>query len=575
MPTDNDSRDKFAALSKKLDKIEIVATHILATQPNNSDALNGLGLVKFQKENFEDAIALFEKARVIDPDRDDFIDNLIDALEASARKLVYLGKFSASIKLLRQAVEIRPDDKILSCRMAFVLCLEDRHKEGLVIVNKVLETNLKSATAHDVRGLALIGLGMIDDALVSFGEALDCDPSCASAYSNSGIAYRAKGEPKTAIKYFTEAIRLDSKNALFYNNLGVSLLDNNDLPQAEVALNKALSIEPDYAEAHFNLSRVLLMAENFRMGWHHNEWRWRCHNFPSKWRFFPQPTWQGQNIKNKKILVWSEQGIGDEIMFANTLPELVNNSAQVMIECSNRLVPIFSRSFNNVLVFARQDPPNLEIQSINPDFQIPIGSICNFYRKTAGNFPSGRNGYLESDPVLTAEIKARYASLGEGMKVGISWRSGNPIVGHERSIPLIFWDEIFALEGCQFVNLQYGEVDEDLLGVVSRTGVSVYKDDAVDSLNSAEDWFAQISALDFVISVDNSTIQVSGSLGIPTWLLLSKVPEWRFGLERQDNLWHPSIRVFRQQEKGEWEPLMKELAINFSAYLGKATSLPN
>jgi len=202
------------------------------------------------------------------------------------------------------------------------------------------------------------------------------------------------------------------------------------------------------------------------MGWHHNEWRWLCHDFPSTRRTFPQPIWEGQNLKTKKILVWSEQGIGDEIMFANTLPELTKNSVKVLIECSERLVPIFKRSFDNVSVFARHNPPNLKIKSMQPDFQIPISSICKFYRNTVEDFPSTINGYLKSDPDLTAEIKARYANLGDGMKVGVSWRSGNPTVGHERSIPLTFWDEVFSLTGCHFINLQYGEVDEDLAGVL-------------------------------------------------------------------------------------------------------------
>ncbi|MBT5941860.1 MAG: hypothetical protein HOG95_18175, partial [Rhodospirillaceae bacterium] len=277
--------------------------------------------------------------------------------------------------------------------------------------------------------------------------------------------------------------------------------------------------------------------------------------------------WQGEDLADKTILVWSEQGVGDEIMFANTLPELVQNAEKVIIECNDRLVPVFERSFDSVTAVARQEPPDSKIENAAADFQIPIGSICKFYRKSVEEFPSDRAGYLTADSDLTAEIKARYAALGDGMKVGISWRSGNPIVGHQRSIPLEFWDEILSSDGCQFVNLQYGDVDEDLAGVLERTGVQVFKDDAVDPLTSAEEWFAQIQALDHVISVDNSTIQVSGSLGIPTWTLLSEVPEWRFGLKRLDHLWHPSIRVFRQQKKGSWDLLMGEVAFTFAALL--------
>jgi len=455
----------------------------------------------------------------------------------------------------------------LTCRMSFVLSLAKRHGEALAAAGRAISRSPNAAEAHDVYGLALLGLGQIDHAIKSFRTALDYDLRYAPAYSNLGMAYRAQGEPRDAVSCFDEAIRLDDSNTQAYNNLGISLLDMNELTQAEAALRNALAIEPDHAEAHYNLSRVLLMMEDFETGWKQNEWRWLCQDFPSTWREFPQAMWQGEDLSDKKILIWSEQGIGDEIMFANTLPDIVKTGAGIIIECNARLVPIFERSFEGVTAVARQEPPDSKIVNAATDFQIPIGSICKFYRKSAEDFPTEHGGYLKADPSLTAEIKARYAALGDGLKVGISWRSGNPIVGHERSIPLDYWDELLSLEGCQFINLQYGEVAEDLAGVLERTGVSIFKDDAVDPLTSAEDWFAQIAALDHVISVDNSTIQVSGSIGVPTWTLLSEVPEWRFGLKRLDHLWHPSIRIFRQYKKGEWDLLMREVSFTFAALL--------
>lgn len=567
MVADIDSPDKHSVLAERLDEAESLARKILATQPENSDALNGLGLIHLQQERFEEAIELFEQAHALEPERGDFTENLIKAFEKSARTMAHAARFPAAIKTLERALVLRPGDVPLTCRMSFVLSLAKRHGEALAAADRALSKQSDSAQPHDVRGLALLGLGQIDHAITSFRAALDIDITYAPAYSNLGMAYRAQGLPREAVSCFDEAIRLDDRNTQAYNNLGIALLDMNDLTPAETALRKALAIEPDYAEAHFNLSRVLLMAEDFATGWKHNEWRWLCPDFPSTWREFPQKMWQGEDLTGKKILVWSEQGIGDEIMFANTLPDIVRESAGVIIECNERLVPIFERSFDSVTAVAREEPSNSLIENAETDFQIPAGSICKIFRKTLEDFPTDSGGYLKADPDLTTEIKARYAGLGEGLKVGISWRSGNPIVGEERSIPLELWDELLSSGGCHFINLQYGEVAEDLAGVLARTGVSIFKDDAVDPLTSAEDWFAQIAALDHVISVDNSTIQVAGSLGMPTWTLLSEVPEWRFGLQRLDHLWHPSIRIFRQHKKGDWDVLMKEITFTFAALL--------
>ncbi len=567
MIVDIDSPDKHNVLAERLAEAETLALKILATQPDNPDALNGLGLIQVQQERFDEAIELFEKAQAIDPDRGDFTENLVKAFEQSARTMAHAARYTAAIKTLERALSIRPGDVSLTCRMSFILSLAKRHGEALAVADHALSKNAESTEAHDVRGLALLGLKQIDHAIKSFRTALDYDLHYAPAYSNLGLAYRAQGEPRDAVSCFDEAIRLDDNNPEAYNNLGISLLDMNELAQAEAALRCALAIEPDYAEAHFNLSRVLLMAEDFEAGWKQNEWRWLCADFPSTWREFSHAMWQGEDLTDKKILIWSEQGIGDEIMFANTLPDIVRDSGGVIIECNERLVPIFERSFEGVTVVARQEPPEPKIENARADFQIPVGSICKFYRKAVEEFPTASGGYLKADPHLRAEAKSRYAALGDGLKVGISWRSGNPIVGAERSIPLEYWDELLSLEGCQFINLQYGDVTEDLAGVRERTGVTVFKDDAVDPLTSAEEWFGQVAALDHVISVDNSTIQVSGSLGTPTWTLLSEVPEWRFGLKRLDHLWHPSIRVFRQHRKGKWDLLMKEVAFIFAALL--------
>ena len=166
---------------------------------------------------------------------------------------------------------------------------------------------------------------------------------------------------------------------------------------------------------------------------------------------------------------------------------------------------------------------------------------------------------------MTIKTRARYSSLGDGIKVGISWKSGNPIVGHERSVPIDFWNGIFNVRGCHFISLQYGDISQDLERVFNATGIRIFRDNLVDPINNAEAWFSQVAALDHVISVDNSTIQVSGSLGIPTWTILSNVPEWRFGLDRSNHLWHPSVRVYRQKIRDEWGPVMKSIASDLSS----------
>ena len=129
------------------------------------------------------------------------------------------------------------------------------------------------------------------------------------------------------------------------------------------------------------------------------------------------------------------------------------------------------------------------------------------------------------------------------------------------------WGAILTQAPCRFISLQYGEVAEDISYVKERLGVEVHVDGDVNPLESAEDWFAQIAAMDMVISVDNSTIQVSGSQGVPTWTLLNYLPEWRFGMGSTGHDWHPSIRVYRQPVSGDWKSVFQNVSADFAIWL--------
>ena len=304
----------------------------------------------------------------------------------------------------------------------------------------------------------------------------------------------------------------------------------------------------------------MLMDGEFKDGWVEYDWRWQCAEFPSTHRHFSVPTWNGGDLSGKGLLVWSEQGVGDEIMFANPIPQVLETGARLVMECNPRFQPLFARSFPDATVIVRADPPDPAINEAGLDLQIPMASLCRYFRAGRDAFPETPGFYLLADDKKAAACRKRYDKLGEGLKIGISWRSGNQTVGHERSVPLDLWDGVLGQAGCQFINLQYGDVEADIGDVQERLGVSIHRDDSIDPLASMDDWAAQMAALDLVISVDNSTVQLSGALGITTWTMLSYVPEWRWLAKGTDSPWHPLMRVFRQPTRGCWDPVFKEVA---------------
>ena len=451
-----------------------------------------------------------------------------------------LGQVSEADALVRQIMAIQPgaiddDSPLGQAKSALVMALdslasEQIAREAFHEARKTLARAQELAPDDDEirRHLSVVVMGI-------------------------GNTQVAGGDFPAALDSFDEAISLDSGNAAAFNNLGLLLASQLNMTEAEAALRQAILIHPQYAEAHFNLSRVLLMQGKYAEGWQENEWRWDCPAFPSTWRDFPYPYWEEGSFAEQNVLVWSEQGIGDEIMFANVLPDVIAEADHVTIECNERLVPLYRRSFPTATVVARRDPADKTISQHHIDVQIPIASLCVRFRSSREAFESNSGQYLVADPKRTRELRARYDDLADGLLIGICWRSGNPIVGHERSAPLDYWEDLLKRPGCRFVSLQYGDVESEISAVQDRLGVTIHRDREVDPLASVEDWFAQVAAMDHVISIDNSTIQVSGSLGIPTWTLLSYSPEWRFGIGGSGHDWHPSMRVFRQPAPGDWD----------------------
>ncbi len=551
-------------VSKKISEAEQLACIILRAEPKNLDALKGLGLIKLRQRLFGEAINLFKEAFELSPNDEEIKIKLVSALESQAKQKAFTSQLPKSIELIKYALELYPLNPTLLCRMSLLLSISKNFTLALEFANKAFSLEKKSSEAHSMVGLALLGLQRLPEAEDKLLKSISINPDAASAHSNLSLLYRAQGEYDKALETIKKAALLDDQNPQILNNLGVLYLDCNYLEEAEKSLRRCLDNEPEYSEAHYNLGRVLLMAEKFTDGWEHSEWRWSCAEFPFGLRNTGITEWEGQSLKGKTILVWGEQGIGDEIMFASMIPELNSICGKLLIECDSRLKPIFKRSFDNITIIKRNDLSSELIKHWDPDYQISMGSLCKFLRKNTPDFQKNKVRYLKENPELKSQIHSRYSKLGPGLKIGISWLSGNQIIGPERSVPLKLWGKILSFKKCHFINLQYGDVSDEINWVSSRLGVKIYQDKTIDPKKNAEGWFAQIASLDQVISIDNSTIQVSGSLGVPTWILLSRKPEWRFGLNRSDHLWHSSARVYRQKELNNWGPVINEVANDLS-----------
>jgi hypothetical protein len=269
-------------------------------------------------------------------------------------------------------------------------------------------------------------------------------------------------------------------------------------------------------------------------------------------RTYPQTAWDGEKLESGRLLIWGEQGIGDEIVFAGLMPDVIGTGNRCVLDCDARLKPLFARSFPGVEIVSGYTPdarPDLEIAA-----HLPSGSLPRLFRATTEAFSATTSPYLMADPVEREPLRSSYY---DGCKlVGLAWYTSNKTAGRSRSIDFALLAPLFAHTGIRWVSLQYGDHDA-LEQETASTDIVV--DRTVDQFASIDRFAAQIAAMDLVITIDNSTAHLAGALGIPTWVLLPFAPDWRWQLNRDDTPWYPSMRLFRQTTAGDWQAVVRSV----------------
>jgi tetratricopeptide (TPR) repeat protein len=385
------------------------------------------------------------------------------------------------------------------------------------------------------------------DALASYDKAIALKPDYAEAHCIRGTVLKELKRYVDALASYDKAIALKPDYAEAYNDRGTALRDLKRLDEALVSCDKAITLKPDYAEAYLNKSLGLLCRGEFGEGWELYEWRWKIEKTTSKPLLTDKPAF---NLKDwKRVLVWAEQGVGDEIMFGSMISEFRHSCTQLIVQVDARLISLFSRSISNDVVFL---PRKSLIPQERYDQQISMGSLGRYLRNDEASFYKSRFGYLKADSGKTNEIK-KFLTIDNRRKFcGISWRSKNEKTGDSRSIKLNDFLEFVSMNDYSFVNLQYGETDAEIKQARAELGIDVINYDKVDNFNDLDGLACLIQACDVVVSVDNATVHLAGALGKDVRILLPRASEWRWQLDRDDSPWYASAKLYRQSDDGDW-----------------------
>ena len=549
----------------QLAQAERMCKQILRYNSQNAEAFHFLGIIACQTGKYPVAVDLIIHAIEIDPKH-------APCYYILANALLVQDKLLEAIEAYQQAIRIQPNHADAYNNLGTIFINQNRIDDAIEAYQQAIQIQPNQGEAYYNLGNALHRQEKLEEAIEAYQQAIRIQPNYADAYNNLGVVLIDHEKLEESVQIYQKTLEIQPNYADAYNNLGNALREQGKLEESIRIFQKAIYIQPNYAEAHNNLAMTLLLKGDFKNGWKQYEWRRQCDNFPFEKRDFPQPFWEGTDPKDKSILVWTEQGIGDEIMFSSILPDLLNRNANVIVESDTRMVSLFQRSFPKTRFIPRQNPPNSQLLNTTVDYQTPIGSLGKWFRTDKNSFILNRNTYLRACPKKTSEIRKKYQELAkEKILIGISWKSTGinqrqTYSKKKKSTLLEHWQPVLAQRNYCFINLQYGNVKQELNEFQKHNNLKIHQDEEIDSLSSLDDFAAQISALDLVISTSNTTVHLAGALGKQVWTLLPHIPDWRWTLEREDTLWYPKMRLFRQHRIGDWSDVFQQVKLALEQY---------
>ncbi|CAO3427126.1 tetratricopeptide repeat protein [Azospirillum doebereinerae] len=484
------------------------------------------------------------------------------------------GHHGEAARLIGAALARRDGIAEYHANLGLALHAQGRAGEAEAAYRRALALRDAYPEAHNSLGSALQERGRLDEAIAHYQRALELHDGYAEAWTNLGTALHAADRHAGAEEALRRALRLDSGNAVAWTNLGVVLKETGRLAEAEAAhaealrlapgdpetlvnlallrsaqarpaeaealYGEALAVDPDFPLARWNLALLLLGRGRLAEGQALYEARFASHRVQGGRDDLPMPRWDGSEPAGLRILVWREQGLGDELMFGSVLPDLVARAGQVagqvIVECDARLVGLFTRALPGAMVRAPTQAPT------DADVHVAMGSLPGLLRRRLADFPA-KTGWLRPDPALAPLWRDRLAALGPGLRVGIGWRSQHRIGERKHAYTALEeWAPLFAVPGLTLVSLQYDEAEAEIAEAEARLGVRLHRWAGTDLKHDLEAAAALTAELDLVLTVATSVGEMAGALGVPVWRF-GGAGDWT-ALGTAVRPWFPAMRLW-------------------------------
>lgn len=497
------------------------------------------------------------------------------------------GDFGGSLRCYDAALKLLPDETTIALDLGRLASRMDMPDFAMKLYAIHLEKNPDNLEAINNFATALREMARFEEAIDVIKPALTRNPDSAMLWNTLGTILGNQGDAATACVFFDEAIRLKPQFALSWYNRSNSRFDTGDLEGALTDGDMAISLASapgDIDTMKFSRAIMLIGGGELREGWEAYEARFLPgHGDAPKFVANARRWTPDDDLAGKKLFIFNEQGIGDEVLFASLYPdviEAVGPDGQITIGVEQRLKSLFQRSFPSAHVVAhktvklegRVTRGTLEFEDWSEiDIWTPSGSLLRQFRNSVESFPKTTT-YLKPDPERVAHWKAWLNTLPEGPKIGLLWKSlkvhGERARGYS---PFRNWEPILAQPGAVFVNLQYGDCATEIELAKSEFGIEIFQPPGIDLKADLDDLAALCQAMDLVMGSANATTQIAGAVGAPLWIITGQLSWTRLGSEHYP--WHSSARIFTARSYIDWTPLMTEMADALGEFIKQAAPL--
>jgi len=533
-----------------------------------------IGNILKEQEKYKEASEHFKICKRIDPNRvevyikiaeiynkQNFINNAIDELHITKKlkinnlEIAYLltflliraRRYDEAIEICNDELKSDPNNRNLHYNKNLAFNEKKLYVEALECIDKVSKIILLDNEFLNLKSIIQIKLKKYNDALKTLSFINKNETHDEHVYINKSAALIGLLKYEEATYEVNCALTINAKNRSALYNKGKLLHKLNYIDDAEIIFKKLINQDKNDYEAKYELSTIYLNDNKFELGWDLYKSRWFIEECESKKILTKRPTWSGKE-KFNTLYVYSEQGIGDQILHSSILSHLSEHSGSKVIRIDGRLINIYKRSFSNFDFIDNK----ATLDENTYDYQIPIGDLGGVYRNNLIAFTKKDPLFLITNSILDTEIKSSINFPIDKKLCGISWKSQSKHIS--KSLELMDLVPILKNRNINFINLQYGNVDFEIALVEEKIKSKIFKMQDLDIFNEIDRLLSLINACDFIITSSNVTAHLAGAIGKKTFLITRNKNErfWYWNHLDGVSIWYPSVKVIENEDFEDW-----------------------